>query len=126
MWQVLCHDSVLGWRIGGGAEADDRVGQQGVNVEEHHAAADDLDRVTDEHHAPLGHRVGKCTDKRSQGNVGDSEEGLQQRLISGWRMHFTQSGNGNDEQGVVGKRGKKLRRHDDVKAEGHREIKCRS
>jgi hypothetical protein len=34
-------------------------------------------------------------------------------------MHFTQGGNGNDEQGVVGKRGKKLRCHDDVKAEGH-------
>jgi len=34
-------------------------------------------------------------------------------------MQVAQDGDGSDQQGVVGKRGKKLRRHDDVEAKAH-------
>jgi hypothetical protein len=34
-------------------------------------------------------------------------------------VHFTQGGNGGNQQSVVGQRGKKLRRHNDVEAEWH-------
>ena len=80
------------------------VGDQRVNCKEHHATADDLDGVADEHYAPLGHRVGKGADKRRESDVGDGEEGFEQRLIGGRSVHFAQRGNGHDEQGIVGER----------------------
>jgi hypothetical protein len=79
--QVFGEDAVLGRRVGGGAEADHGVGDQRVDGEEHHRAADDLDRVADEHDPPLGHRIGKGADEGGEGDVGDGEEGLQQRLV---------------------------------------------
>ena len=75
-----------------------------MNVEEHHRAADDLDRVADEHDAPLRHRIGEGADESGQRDVGDGEEGLEQRLVRRRRVHFTQSGDGNNQQGIVGER----------------------
>ena len=117
--QVFGQDAVLGRRIGGGAKADDGVGEQWMNHEEHHGAADDLDRVADEHDPPLRHRVGEGADERSEDDIGDREEGLEQGFVRGRRIHFAQGGNGGDQQCVIGQRGKELRGHDDVEAERH-------
>jgi hypothetical protein len=117
--QVLGQDAVLGRRIRGGTEADDGVGEQRVNVEEQEEAAGDLDRVADEHDAPLRHRVGKGADEGGQGNVGHGEEELEQGLIARRRLHLAQGVDGGDQEGVVGQRGKELRRHDDEETEGH-------
>ncbi len=72
--QVFGEDAVLGRRVAGGAEADDGIGEQRVGTEEHHAAADDLDRVADQHDPALGHRVGKGADEGGEDNVGNGEE----------------------------------------------------
>src|SRR4030095_77318 len=50
-------DAVLRRRVGGCAEADDRIGQQRVDRDERHQAAGHLDRIGDQHHASLGPRV---------------------------------------------------------------------
>jgi len=90
-----------------------------VGTEEHHAAADDLDRVADQHDPALGHRVGKGADKGGEDDVGNGEERLEQRFVFGRRLHLAQGGDGGNEQGVVGKRRKELRGHDDIEAERH-------
>jgi hypothetical protein len=90
-----------------------------MHIEEHQAAAEDLDAVADEHHAPFRHGVGEGADKGRQGDVGDGEEGFQQRFVLCRRAHVAQDGDGSNQQGVVGQRGKKLRRHDDVKTLVH-------
>src|SRR6185369_5867630 len=43
--QVLGEDAVLGRRIGGRAQADQRVGGERIDVEQHQRAAGDLDGV---------------------------------------------------------------------------------
>ena len=68
---------------------------------------------------PLGHRVGEGADEGGEQDVGNGKEDLQQRLVLGRRLHLAQGGDGGNQQGVVGERRKKLRRHDDVKAERH-------
>ena len=45
-----------------GANADDRVGDERMHGEQHRCAAHDLDRVGDEHHPALRHRVGERAD----------------------------------------------------------------
>ena len=60
--QVFGEDAVLGRRVGRRTETDDRVGQEWMHVPEHHRAADDLDRIADEHHPPFGHGIGKSAD----------------------------------------------------------------
>ena len=119
MRQVFGEDAVFGRRVGRGAEADDGVGDERMGAEEHQAAADDLDRVADEHDPPFRHRVGEGADESSEQHIRNREKGFQQRLVLGRRLHFTQGGNRRDEQGVVGQRGKELRGHDDVKAKRH-------
>ena len=91
-----------------------------MDRKEHHRATDDLDRVADEHDAPFGHRVGKGADEGGEGDIRDGEEGLEQGLVGRRRIHFAQRGNGDDEERVVGQGREKLRRHDDVEAERHR------
>ena len=53
--QQLCEDAVFGRRIGGGADADNRIGQERVAAEKHQKAAAGLDEVREEHHASFGH-----------------------------------------------------------------------
>ena len=117
--QVFGQDAVLGRRVGGGAKADDGIGKQRMGAEEHHAAADDLDAVADQHAPALGHRVGKGANEGGEHDVGNGEEGLEERFVFRRRLHLTQRGDGGNQQGVVGQRGKKLRGHDDVEAERH-------
>ena len=92
--QIFGEDAVLGRRIGRRAEADDGIGEQRVGTEEHHAAADDLDRVADQHDPALGHQVGKGADKGGEDDVGNGEESLEQRFVFGRRLHLAQGGDG--------------------------------
>ena len=80
--QVFGEDAVFGRGVGGGTEADHGEGEQGMDIEKHQAAAEDLDPVADEHDPPLGHGIGKGADKGRQQHVGEGEEGLQQRFIA--------------------------------------------
>jgi hypothetical protein len=117
--QVFGQDAVLGRRVGCRTETDHGIGQQGVHLPVHHRAADDLDGIADEHHPPLRHRVGKSADEGGEDHVRDRKKSLQQRLVFTRRLHVAQQGDGYNEQDIVGQRGKKLRGHDDVEAEGH-------
>src|SRR5574343_1161230 len=119
--QVFGQDAVLGRRVGGGAKADNGVGEQRMGAKEHHAAADDLDAVADQHDPAFRHRVGKGADEGGENDVGNGEEGFEQWLVFGWCVHLAQGGDGGDQEGIVGQRGKKLRGHDDVEAERHEE-----
>jgi hypothetical protein len=67
----------------------------------------------------LGIESAKGADEGRQRDIGNREESLEQRFIFAGRVHFAQDRDGNDEQGIVGQRRKKLRRHDDVEAERH-------
>ena len=83
--QQLGQDAVLGRRVRGRAEADDRVGDQRMAAEQHHQAADDLDRVRDEHHRALRHRVGEGADERREDHVEQREHRRQRRDVPGRR-----------------------------------------
>ena len=61
-----------------------------------------------------------CPDEGRERDVGHGEESFQQGLVFGRRLHVAQDGDRRDQQGVVGQRGEKLRRHDDVKPAIHR------
>ena len=97
----------------------DAVGQQRMQPEEHHQAAADLDQVGDEHHAALGHRIGKRADERGQCHVGHEEEQLEHRRHPLRRVDVAQQRDGGDEQRVVGERRAELRGHDRVEAAFH-------
>ena len=79
-----------------------------MDVEEHHCAPDDLDGVADEHDPAFRHRVGEGTDEGRQCDIGDGKKSFQKRFVGRRSVHLTQGGDGNDQQSVVGKRGKKL------------------
>lgn len=73
-----------------------------MRAKKHQAAAKNLDAVTDEHHPPFRHGVSKRTNEGGEQDVGNREESFEQRLVFGWRLHFTQSGNRCNQKGVVG------------------------
>jgi len=117
--QELGENSVLGGRIGGSAEAHHCVGQQRVHREQHQHAPDNLDRVGDQHHPALGHRIGESTDDRRKDHVRD-DKGLLQRRQHPFRFpQFLKEPDGGDQQRVVGERAEELRRHDRVKTGLH-------
>ena len=118
--QQFSEDAVLGGGVGGGAQADNRIGDQRVHAGEHHQAADDFDAVADEHHPAFGHRVGESADKRGEQDVGNGEKQLEQGFVFLRRMHVAQGENGGDQQGIIGQCGKKLGRQNNVKATLHR------
>jgi hypothetical protein len=62
----------------------------------------------------------KAPDKCRQQHVGQGEEQLEERLVFLGRLHLPEHVDGGDQQGVVGQRREKLRRHDHVETEGHR------
>ena len=45
-----------------------------MRAEKHHEATDDFDGVGDEHHAALGHQIGKNSHPGRQENVADDEK----------------------------------------------------
>ncbi len=117
--QELGQNAVLGRRVGGGTEADDRVGDKRMHREQHQRAADDLDRVGDQHHATLGHRVGEGADERREDDIRDDEALLQRRGHPCRLVQLAQERDGGDQERIVGERRKELRRHDGVKAGFH-------
>ena len=92
-------------------------------MKKHHEAADDLDDIRDEHDPALRHRVGESADEGREHHVGDREEELQQRRHPLRRLHLQEQRDRGDEQRIVRERREKLRRHDDVKTEGHQQEK---
>ena len=74
MWQIFGEDAVFGRGVGCCTKPNYGVGQQRMDIKEHHRATNDLDRITDKHDPPLGHRVGKGANKGSQSNVGDGKK----------------------------------------------------
>jgi len=117
--QVFGEDAVFGRGIGRGAQAHHPVSHQGMDMEKHQGTARHLHRIGDEHHPPLGHGIRKGPHKGRQQHVGNGEKELEQRVVGVRRLHFPEGVDGGDEQGIVGERGEKLRRHDDVKAKLH-------
>jgi hypothetical protein len=120
--QQLGEDAVLRRRVGRGAEAHHRVGQQRMHVGEHHRATDDLDRVRDQHHVPLRHRIGECADERGEDHVGDDEALLQRRRHPRRLVQLAQQRDRGNEQRVVGERREELRRDDRIEAGFHRAL----
>ena len=118
--QELGQDPVLGRRIGGGAEAHDGVGGERVHEDQHQHAADDLDAVGDQHHLALRHRIGERADQGREQDVRQDEALLQARRHPAGLVEIAQQGDRGDQQGVVGERAEKLRRHDRVEAGLHR------
>ena len=108
--QQLGEDAVLGRRVGGGAQADDRVREQRVRAEQHQQAADDLDAVRIEHHLrPPGPGV---RERSTSGARRRHSEQREHRHLQGRALPFRRAGaphqlDGRDEQGVVGQRGVK-------------------
>ena len=105
---------VLGGRIRGRAESDQRIGRERMQGEQHQRTAQDLDAVGDQHHAALGHGIREGTDQRREHHVGDHEALLEGRGHPRGRVQVAQHLDRSDEQRVVGERRKKLRRHDGV------------
>jgi len=93
-----------------------------MHVEKHERATADLDEVGNEHHPALGQGVGKCADEGGEQDVGEDEKQLQQRGHPPGCVHVGKEGNGRDEKRVIGKRRKKLRCHDGVKAAIHSHV----
>jgi hypothetical protein len=118
--QQLGEDAVLGRRVRGGAEADHRVRQQRMHVGEHHRAANDLDRVGNEHDAALRHRVGERADHRREDDVRDDEALLQRGRHPCRVVELAQQRDRRDQQGLIGERREELRRDDRVEAGFHR------
>src|SRR5690606_4839371 len=78
--QHLGDDPVLGRGVGGGAYADDGIGQDDqidlmvggqpeAAIPEHHEATGDLHRVREEHHSAFGQAVGKGANERGKQDV---------------------------------------------------------
>ena len=117
--QELGQDAVLRRRIRGGAEPDDRVGQQRMHVEQHQRAAEDLDRVGDQHHATLRHRIGERADERREHTYETTKLCFSAGVIHAGSCSSPQQRDRGDQQRVVGERRKELRRHDGVEAGFH-------
>ena len=96
-----------------------RVREQRMGAEQHQQAADDLDRVRDEHHRALGHRVGEGADDRRQDHVEQREHRRQRRDVPRGRAAGSQQLDRGDQQCVVRQRAEELRRHDGVEAFFH-------
>ncbi len=117
--EVLGQNSILGGRVHGGTDADKAVGKERVQAGQHGEAACHLDRVADEHHAPLRQRIRERTDEGREHDVGEYEKDLQHRRLPARRVHVLEQGNGGEQQSVIGECGEKLRRQDRVEAAGH-------
>jgi hypothetical protein len=91
----------------------------GMHAEEDQAAAENLDQVGDEHHASLGHRIGKGADESGQQDVEQDERQLQQRGERSRGFHRRQQTDRDKYQRVVCQRRKELRRHDGIKTTIH-------
>ena len=117
--QQLGQDAVLGRRIGGGAEADDGVGQQRVAAEQHHQAADHLDRVRDEHHRALGHGVGEGADEAAPAPRRTARTSAPAPGSATPAPGVFEQFDRSNQQRVVGQRAEELRRHDGVETFFH-------
>jgi hypothetical protein len=122
--QQFGEDPVFGRRIHCRADADDGIGQQRVQAGQHDQAAGELDRVGDQHDPALGLRIGKRPDQWGQHDVGDDEDGLQQRRKPFRRAKEHEQADGREQQGVVGQRGQELCQQDDVERAVHVRIRA--
>ncbi len=101
-----------------------RIRPQRMAAEQHQHAADHLDGVGDEHHAPFGHGVGERAHQRRQQHVEQREHRRQRRNLPGRRVRGPQQLDGADQQCVVSQRAEELRRHDGVEASFHALLEC--
>ena len=90
-----------------------------MTTKEHHDTADEFNRIGDEHDVAFRPRVCKGAYKSCKQNVGQHKEQFEQRSHPGRRVKLGQEGYCCYEQGVISKRRKKLRRHNDVKTTVH-------
>ena len=117
--QQLGQDAVLGRGIRRRPQAHDGVGQQRMRPPQHQQAAQHLDGVADQHDPPFGHGIGKRPDKRGQHHVKQGKHGHQSRLLPLVRPRTAQKCDRGNEQGIVGQRAEKLRRHDGIETALH-------
>ncbi len=118
-WEQFGKYSVFGGRIRCRAQADHGIGEQGVDAGKHHCASQNLDGIGVEHHFAFWQCIRESTNERGKHHIADREKKLQHGLHPLGCRHFNQQGDRGDEQRVVGKRGKELRRHDGVEAFFH-------
>ena len=85
----------------------------------HQCTTEDLDGVADQHHTPLRHGVGKGANKTSEQNVRSCKKEFQQGNLFCRGMEVPQDRDGSNQQRIVCQRRKKLRGHDDIKAQTH-------
>ena len=117
--QQLRQNPIFRRRVRGGAQPDDCVRGERMCIDQHQPAADDLDRVGDEHDAALGHRIGERADERREHDVRHDETLLERRRHPGRLVELAQQRDRGDQQGVIGERAEELRRHDRVEAGFH-------
>ena len=72
--QKFRQDTVLGWRIGGGSQTDDRIGEKGMDTGENQAATAKLDGIGDEHHLAFGQGIGESADESGKTDIGHHEK----------------------------------------------------
>jgi len=117
--QIFGEDAVLGGRVGRRTETGHAIGEQGIDADQHRQTARHLDRIADQHHATLGQRVGEGADEGREEDERENERLLQHRRVPAWGVNLFEESNSGEQQGIVGERGKELRRKDDVKAAFH-------
>ncbi len=118
--QQFGEDAVLGGGVGRGAQAHHGIGDERMGAEQHHEAADDLDRVAHEHDLALGHRVREGAHEGGQHHVEQGEHRHQRGPLPFRGAVGAQQFDGRHEECVVGQRAAELRRHDGVETALHR------
>ena len=117
--QQLRQNPIFRRRVRGGAQPDDCVRGERMRFDQHQRAAENLDRVGEQHHAAFGHRIGERADEGSEHDIRHDEALLQRRRHPGRLVELAQQRDRGDQQGVIGERAEELRRHDRVEAGFH-------
>jgi hypothetical protein len=90
-----------------------------VTTKKHGNTANKFYGVGNEHHIAFGPGVSKGSNKGCKDYIGQYEEQFEQRRHPGRSTELDQEGNSRDQESIISKRRKKLRRHNDVKATVH-------
>ncbi len=109
MAHELRQNAILRRPVNRGADAHHGIGEQGLQVGEHHDRAERLHTVAGGKHPGLGPPVGQPPDPGRQDDEGHEEGGLQRRLVPFADVARLQNhGEGGEQNGVVGEGGEEL------------------
>src|SRR5882762_4821725 len=90
-----------------------------MRTDQHGDAAEQLDRIGNEHDAALRQRISKRSHERGQHYVGEYEELLKYRCLPRLSMETRKQRNRSKQQRVVRECGEELRGQDDIEPAVH-------